>query len=221
MSTWYDAFGAEYNASNFNYTDQSQSNPTVVSGGHVGPVDVANNQSNATFQDADAGFGGRFSPFAGGHAENFNATHQDQSNPTAVFGEHIGAVDVHNNQSNATYQQADAGSGGFHLPGFGPEAINVNVTTQTQANPTVIVGDHIGPVDVENNQSNATLQQADAGGSGGFFGFGSDASNFNATSQVQNDPTIIFADHVGPIHVDNNQSNVTEQFAVADHHFIA
>ena len=280
MSTWYDAFGAEYNASNWNSTDQSQNNPTVVAGGHVGPVDVSNSQSNATSQIADAGSFGHFSPFSGGQATNFNETHQDQSNPTVVLGGHVGPVDVHNDQSNATYQQADAhsggyfspysggqatnfnetqqdqtnptlvfgshvgpvdvhnsqsnatfqdagaGSGGFGLPGFhgfGPDAININVTTQVQADPTIVVGDHVGPVTVDNSQSNATFQQADAGSGGfgfpGFHGFGSDASNFNATTQVQNDPTIVLGDHIGSVDVHNSQSNGTEQLALADHHF--
>jgi hypothetical protein len=219
MPTWNEAFG---NAINSNYTDQSQSNPTVVSGS-VHSVDVHNDQSNATFQQADAGSGGYHSPgfpsFA--DANNYNETHQSQNNPTAVIGDRIGSVDVHNSQSNETYQQADASSGGHGL--HGADANNFNFTTQSQNNPTLVFGGSggsVGHVDVHNDQSNATFQQADAGSGGhdlhGFPSFAG-AGNFNFTTQVQADPTIVIGDHIGSVDVHNSQSNATEQLALAHH----
>ena len=104
-------------------------------------------------------------------ASNSNATFQSQVNPTAIFGGHIDDVHVANNQANETYQSADADGGlggfrGFH--GFGgADASNDNLTLQIQANPTVIVGDRIGDVDVTNNQVNGTHQSADADGGHG------------------------------------------------------
>ena len=217
MPTWNEAFG---NAINSNYTDQSQSNPTVVSGGSVHSVDVHNDQSNATFQQADAVSGSYHSPgfpsFA--DANNYNETHQSQNNPTAVIGDHIGSVDVHNSQSNETYQQADAISGGHGL--HGADANNFNFTTQSQNNPTLVFGGSggsVGHVDVHNDQSNATFQHADAGSGGhGLPSFGG-AGNFNFTTQVQADPTIVFGDHIGSVDVHNSQSNATEQLALAHH----
>ena len=175
---------SEY-ASNWNSTDQYQDNPTAVAayspaayspaayGGGVHSVDVHNSQSNDTYQQADAGSSGYPSPYQhadpgsggyespytyqphfGGDATNYNETHQYQNDPTVVLGDHIGKVDVHNDQSNATFQQADAGSGGHS------EANNFNFTTQVQANPVVVVGDHIGSLDVHNSQSNMTEQLA-------------------------------------------------------------
>jgi len=223
MPTWYDAFGAEYNASNSNYTDQSQNNPTAVSGGGIHSVDVHNDQSNATSQQADAGSLGYHSPGFSSFADasNYNETHQSQSNPTLVFGNHIGSVDVTNNQSNETYQQADAGSGGhdLHGPSFAG-ASNFNFTSQSQNDPTLVFGGSgggggVGHVDVHNDQSNATFQSADAG-SGGHSPFAG-ASNFNFTTQVQADPTIVIGDHIGSVDVHNSQSNVTEQLALAHH----
>ncbi|WP_296710451.1 hypothetical protein [Rhodoblastus sp.] len=219
MPTWYDAFGAEYNASNSNYTDQSQSNPTAVVGGSVHSVDVHNDQSNATFQQAHAGSGGYEAPSFGSDATNYNETHQYQNNPTAVIGDHIGSVDVHNNQSNYTEQQADAHSGGYEAPWSGSYAANSNATQQSQYNPTVVMGDHIGSVNVDNNQSNETHQQADAH-SGGYEApwFGSSAANSNETYQSQNDPTLVFGGSggsVGHVDVHNNQSNETYQQADA------
>jgi hypothetical protein len=219
MSTWYDAFGAEYNASNSNYTDQSQSNPTAVAGGSIQSVDVHNNQSNETYQQADAHSGGYEAPSFGSSAANYNETYQSQNNPTVVLGDHIGSVDVDNNQSNETHQHADAHSGGYEAPWFGSSAMNSNETYQSQNNPTVVLGDHIGSVDVHNNQSNETYQQADAH-SGGYEApwFGSSASNFNETHQSQNDPTFVFGGSgggVGHVDVHNDQSNATLQQADA------
>jgi hypothetical protein len=120
------------------------------------------------------------SSFPNALASNSNATEQFQSNPTAIFGGQVGDVHVNNTQTNETYQDADA-TGGFghglpHFPGFGGEAgaSNDNLTLQIQANPTVILGDKIGDVDVSNTQSNATVQDADAIG-----GFGHGLPHFD------------------------------------------
>ncbi len=190
MSSWMDAFMRDYDASasNYNATGQSQANPTAVMGGTVGDVHVSNSQSNDTQQTADAdsgGFGHGLRGFDLGHgfggdadASNGNLTIQTQANPTAVIGGHVGDVDVTNTQTNDTHQSADANSSGFGhgFLGFGgdADASNLNLTIQTQANPTVILGDKIGDVDVTNTQTNDTYQSADAHASHGFpsFDFG-------------------------------------------------
>ena len=148
-------------AANYNETNQYQSNPTVVSGDHIGSVDVNNEQSNYTSQQANAHPGGYEAPWFGSSssAANYNETNQYQNNPTLVLGgDHVGSVDVHNDQSNGTFQQADAGSGGHGLPGFLGGASNFNITTQVQADPTIVIGDHVGSVDVHNSQTNGTEQ---------------------------------------------------------------
>ena len=49
------------------------------------------------------------------YASNWNSTDQYQNNPTVVYGG-VHSGDVHNSQSNDTYQQADAGSSGYASP---------------------------------------------------------------------------------------------------------
>jgi hypothetical protein len=63
---FYDTDGAvaDATADNFNFTVQSQVNPTIILGDDISNIDVTNVQTNSTHQDADAfahadgGFGG-------------------------------------------------------------------------------------------------------------------------------------------------------------------
>jgi hypothetical protein len=122
--------------------------------------------------------------YASASASNVNATAQNQSNPTEVSGKDLGPINVENSQTNMTGQTADADAsdlGGFGHGGFGhgfgggadADASNFNLTLQNQVNPTVIIGEHTGPINVENSKTNGTFQTADADASDfGHFGFG-------------------------------------------------
>lgn len=222
MPTWYDAFGAEYNARNWSDTDQSRNSHGIAADRHFEPVDRHDNHGSAASHHAD----GRLAGFFGNHAADHDETrhhHHHHHHPAAAVGEHAGPVDVLDSHGSA-----GAGADGHHLPGvpgFGVEVVNFNITTQVQADPTIIVGDNVGPVDVSNSQSSATFQQADAGFGDyhlpGIPAFGAEVVNFNITTQIQADPTIVVGDNIGPVDVSNSQGNVADVFVPTDHHLIA
>ena len=220
MPTWDEEFGKALNANNSNYTDQSQSNPTAVAGGGVHSVDVHNDQSNATFQQADAGSGGYH--FA--RLPLFRRCEQLQRDPSIPEQPSPSSSAITSVRSTCTTARATRPTS---RPTPAPVAMvctaPMRTTTTSRPSPRTTRPSSAAAVAASVmstctiDQSNATFQQADAGSGGHGFPSFAGASNFNFTTQVQADPTIVIGDHIGSVDVHNSQSNATEQLALAHH----